>query len=1063
MDHVKTAGESPERRAGNGPIRQAAVGAARGVRRVTWRVACLAVFLVPVGTAHAQPWWDPNWLERKKLTINNSDQTEDLDDFPLLVKLDGTRIDYSKTLNLGEDIRFIDNEDDGATELKYEIEKWDESGTSYVWVKVPRIDGSSSTDHIWIYYDYFAASDNQDPANVWTSGYAGVWHLKEDPTPAGGSWYGPSWDYRKKITIDNTKVTATLADFPVLISVTDTDIKAAARTDGFDILFTNSDSVTKLDHEIEKWDISTGELVAWVKIPSLPDFADKDIYVYYGNSGAADQQNVAGVWSSSYAGVWHMDETSGTTIDDSTSTSDAIKLAAAEPAASTGGQIDGAQDFDGTNDVATASDVAGLDLTNAGTIEVWISADDTTSAESAFSGWTSKTPPPGTEADTGNDGVDLTVVGQKIYYAALLHDGNGTSLFRTANSNLNGSSFIGWTTQSSPGGNTDNEDTASIAIDSDGDTLYYAAFLHDRENEYFGTGSSDLDGGGFSGWTSRAAPDGADRDHRSGIDMTIVDGTIYYAAFLHKDVTEKFHTANMPLGGGALTWTNQTAPDGAGDKDTTSVGIDSDGSTLYYAAFAHSSLTEYFYTASSNLNGTGFSVWTTQTPPAGAGDDEASFIDMTLVGDRMYFSALMLDGTIETFQTANAKLDGTDFSGWTVRVAPILGGGGRESAVSSIATDGKTLYYTAFLHNGSTEYFYIASSTVTSHPVVSKADAYELIQTGGGFVLDWEGSPKSFGSVSASTLAHLAVTHDGTTMIYYVDGVEERQQTVAADFLSNANDLQIGGGGTFFDGIIDEVRLASVSRSADWILIGYNNQSNPGGFHTVDIEEPKPVAGFMGDSTANNNTGTSAGVMGAMDQVAGQIDGSLDFDGFDDQINVPDSASLDIAGDKMTVSAWILPDFIETTPSGFFIVGKFATVATWRLWFRDGSDDFRFRINAGGSSTGVTTTDLSWTAGTPHYLVGVYNGTNMIIYWDGSQEATTAKTGTLSTNDEDLTIGQRGAAPLLPFDGIIDEVRVANVARSDDWITAQYKSITDTFINWKPKIIRWTEVDPFGP
>ncbi len=144
---------------------------------------------------------------------------------------------------------------------------------------------------------------------------------------------------------------------------------------------------------------------------------------------------------------------------------------------------------------------------------------------------------------------------------------------------------------------------------------------------------------------------------------------------------------------------------------------------------------------------------------------------------------------------------------------------------------------------------------MTSHPVVSKADAYELIQTGGGFVFDWEGSPKSFGSVAASTLAHLAVTHDGTTMIYYVDGVEERRQTVAADFLTNANDLDIGGGGTFFKGIIDEVRLASVSRSADWILTGYNNQSNPGGFHTVDIEEPKPATGFMGDARPTTTPG----------------------------------------------------------------------------------------------------------------------------------------------------------------------------------------------------------------
>ena len=44
-------------------------------------------------------------------------------------------------------------------------------------------------------------------------------------------------------------------------------------------------------------------------------------------------------------------------------------------------------------------------------------------------------------------------------------------------------------------------------------------------------------------------------------------------------------------------------------------------------------------------------------------------------------------------------------------------------------------------------------------------------------------------------------------------------------------------------------------------------------------EDPSGSAPQMIDSTVNNNDGTSAGTMTAGDQVAGQIDGSLDFDG----------------------------------------------------------------------------------------------------------------------------------------------------------------------------------------
>jgi hypothetical protein len=145
-------------------------------------------------------------------------------------------------------------------------------------------------------------------------------------TPAQAAWYNSSWLYRKKLTIDYTKVGATLSHFAVLVSLTsDSDLAARARSDGYDILFTSSDGTTKLDHEIEKYISATGELVAWVRIPSLSNSADTDIYMYYGYASATDQQNKTGVWNdnggtaTNYKGVYHLKETSGTTFADSAS------------------------------------------------------------------------------------------------------------------------------------------------------------------------------------------------------------------------------------------------------------------------------------------------------------------------------------------------------------------------------------------------------------------------------------------------------------------------------------------------------------------------------------------------------------------------------------------------------------------------------------------------------------------------------------------------------------------------------------------------------------------------
>jgi hypothetical protein len=122
-------------------------------------------------------WYDTNWSYRKKLTFDNSDQSEDLVSFPVLINLSASNIDYSKLKSDGSDLRFID--DDGNTVLNYHIEEWDDSGYSYVWVNVSRITGTSSSDHIYMYYNNSAASDIQDISGTYNSNYVGIWHLNE--------------------------------------------------------------------------------------------------------------------------------------------------------------------------------------------------------------------------------------------------------------------------------------------------------------------------------------------------------------------------------------------------------------------------------------------------------------------------------------------------------------------------------------------------------------------------------------------------------------------------------------------------------------------------------------------------------------------------------------------------------------------------------------------------------------------------------------------------------------------------------------------------------------------
>lgn len=139
-----------------------------------------AAFVQLAGSAPADAWYDTDWLYRRKITFDNSAQAENLTNFPALVTLDNTDIDFAKVKAAGADIRFTDS--DGSTLLSHEIELWDDgTENAVVWVKVPQINASSNTDYIYLYYGNTAATDSQNASAVWSNGYAGVWHMNQNP------------------------------------------------------------------------------------------------------------------------------------------------------------------------------------------------------------------------------------------------------------------------------------------------------------------------------------------------------------------------------------------------------------------------------------------------------------------------------------------------------------------------------------------------------------------------------------------------------------------------------------------------------------------------------------------------------------------------------------------------------------------------------------------------------------------------------------------------------------------------------------------------------------------
>ena len=187
----------------------------------------------------------------------------------------------------------------------------------------------------------------------------------------------------KVISIDHTKVSGTddLIDFPLLISIFDSDLHSKTQVDGDDIAFSDISGIEWLAHEIEfynrDYNTTHARLIAWVRIPVLSVDIDTEIRMYYGNSSIRAQQFPKAVWNENYFAVWHLKENPIENIYDSTVHNyDGISSGAMNSFDQVEGKIDGSLDFDGNNDHVQIGNIPSNNW-NAITIEAWIRMDDT--------------------------------------------------------------------------------------------------------------------------------------------------------------------------------------------------------------------------------------------------------------------------------------------------------------------------------------------------------------------------------------------------------------------------------------------------------------------------------------------------------------------------------------------------------------------------------------------------------------------------------------------------------------------------------------------------------------
>ena len=107
-------------------------------------------------------------------TTSGYQGTSTLENFPVLVKL-STAISGFDYADFGGTQNLVFKDAQGNV-LPYEIESWNASGTSYVWVKLPAV---TQTTTFTLYYSG-SAVDGNVAGMTWTGAdYVGVWHMDE--------------------------------------------------------------------------------------------------------------------------------------------------------------------------------------------------------------------------------------------------------------------------------------------------------------------------------------------------------------------------------------------------------------------------------------------------------------------------------------------------------------------------------------------------------------------------------------------------------------------------------------------------------------------------------------------------------------------------------------------------------------------------------------------------------------------------------------------------------------------------------------------------------------------
>jgi len=168
--------------------------------------------------------------------------------------------------------------------------------------------------------------------------------------------------------------------------------------------------------------------------------------------------------------------------------------------------------------------------------------------------------------------------------------------------------------------------------------------------------------------------------------------------------------------------------------------------------------------------------------------------------------------------------------------------------------------------------------------------------------------------------------------------------------------------------------------------------------------------------------------------VSGKFEGSLNFDGFDDIVTIPDTTNSAFDSSLLSIAFWVKAREYDGAYEG--VMSKASRnnsyVEPWTIMRSDVA--FRFSLNGGNTISAPADYVNNWV-----HVVFTYDGSVIKGYINGALVVQQNYSGGITPTNDDITFGVGYAlASNRYFNGQIDDLRLYNYALSREQVQKVY-------------------------